>query len=223
MGASDRRKMVKMDDSRLKTGTTTIGLVCKDGIVLAADRRATMGSMIATKKAQKVYIIKPNMAVTIAGTVSDIQMIIKLIKAELSLKEIRTNREAGIKEAANLLAGIVYANIRKMSLIPGVSQFLLGGKDESGFHLFNIFVDGSLEEIDDFVSSGSGSVFAYGVFESSYNKENSVEEGIKLAVKAINSALQRDTGSGNGIDVITITDKGVKKVYEEELKSRLTG
>ena len=223
MGASDRRKMVKMDDSRLKTGTTTIGLVCKDGIVLAADRRATMGSMIATKKAQKVYIIKPNMAVTIAGTVSDIQMIIKLIKAELSLKEIRTNREVGIKEAANLLAGIVYANIRKMSLIPGVSQFLLGGKDESGFHLFNIFVDGSLEEIDDFVSSGSGSVFAYGVFESSYNKENSVEEGIKLAVKAINSALQRDTGSGNGIDVITITDKGVKKVYEEELKSRLTG
>ena len=170
-----------VNDSITKTGTTTVGLVCKDGIILAADKRATAGYLIANKKFDKIISISENMAVTVAGTVSDVQLLAKYIKAELKLKQYRTNRENTVKEAANLLAMLVYNNIRKFSLIPGISHFVLGGKDDSGFYLYDLSPDGSIAEIDDFVSSGSGSVMAYGVLETLYTKNMSVEEGVKLA------------------------------------------
>ena len=105
-----------MEESRLKTGTTTLGIVCKDGVVLAADKRATAGNMIVDKRADKVHVLSDDFAVTIAGTVSDAQLIIKLIKAELKLKEVRTYKKPTAKEAANLLGGILYSNIRRMSM-----------------------------------------------------------------------------------------------------------
>jgi proteasome beta subunit len=205
------------NENVMKTGTTTIGLVCKDGLVMAADRRATAGYMIANKKAEKVFPINDKMVITIAGNVSDAQLLTKLIKAELKLKNIRTGREVKVKEAANLLGGLVYSNIRRMSLIPGISHFLLGGMDKDGFHLYDLFADGSVTEVDDYVSSGSGSVFAYGVLETLYNKNLTVKEGVDLILKAINAALQRDIASGSGIDVVTVTKDGIKKVFEKEL------
>ena len=90
----------------MKTGTTTVGLVCKDGIVLAADKRATSGNLIVTKYVDKILEVYNGMAVTTAGTVSDIQLMTKLIKAELSLKAVRTDTTPNVKEAANLLAGL---------------------------------------------------------------------------------------------------------------------
>lgn len=206
-----------MDKDVMQTGTTTMGIVCKEGVVLAADMRATAGHMIVDKRAQKVFLINDNIAVTIAGTVSDAQLIVKLFKAELNLKNIRTGFDASIKESANLLAGLIYGNIRKMSLIPGISHFVLGGKDEEGYHLYDVFPDGSLTHVRDYVSSGSGSVFAYGVLESSFKKDMSIDEGAKLAVKAINAALQRDSASGNGINIVTVTKDGAKQILTKEL------
>jgi proteasome beta subunit len=208
-------------ENELKTGTTTVGLVCKEGLVLAADRRATAGYFIAAKKIEKVLKITNEIAVTIAGTVSDIQLLVKLIKAELKLKELRTGKINTVNEATNLLAGIVYNNIRKFSLIPGISHFIVGGKDETGFHLYDLSPDGSITDVDDYVSSGSGSVMVYGLLEAAYKKGISIKDGIELAVKGINSALQRDIATGNGVTVFTITDKGVKKVFEKELDTKL--
>lgn len=205
----------------LKTGTTTVGIKCKDGIVLAADKRATAGNLIIDKKALKVRYITDKIALTMAGTVSDVLLMIKLLKAELKLKTIRTNREANVKETANLLSNMVYNNIRKFSTIPGVSHFIVGGVDATGFHLYDLFPDGSLTEIDEYISSGSGSVFVYGVMESQFKKNMSTDEGIKLAVKAINSSIQRDNASGNGIDVTVINKEGCKRVLEKELKTSL--
>ncbi len=196
-------------------------MVCKDGIVLAADKRATAGSMIVDKRAEKVHVLSDDFAVTIAGTVSDAQLIIKLIKAELKLKEVRTNKRASAKEAANLLGGILYTNIRRMSWLPGIAHFLLGGKDSRGIHLYDLFPDGSVTKIRDFVSSGSGSVFAYGVLETQYKADMSAADGVKLAVIAINTALQRDSCSGNGIDVVVVTDKDIKRVMQKELEVNL--
>ena len=209
------------DERELKTGTTTVALVCKDGIVLAADKRATSGYLIAFKKFEKIISITEYIAVTVAGTVSDVQLLTKYIKAELRLKKIRTGRENTVKEAANLLAALVYSNIRKLSMIPGISHFLIGGKDESGFHVYDLSPDGSIVEIDDYVSSGSGSVIAYGVLETLYKNGMSVEEGIKLAGKSINAAVQRDIASGNGIDIVAITSDGVKKVLSKEINTKI--
>jgi proteasome beta subunit len=140
----------------------------------------------------------------------------------MRLKSIRTGKDVVVKEVANLSARLVYNNIRQMSMIPGITQFLMGGKDMYGFHLYDIFVDGSITECDDYVSSGSGSVMAYGVLETLYKKDLSVEEGVKLAVKALNAALQRDSASGSGYDVVTITEKGFDKVIAREIDTRIS-
>ena len=210
-----------MDDKELKTGTTTIGIVCKDGLVLAADKRATSGYLISYKKFEKIITITENIAVTVAGTVSDVQLLVKYLKAELRLKDIRTGRETTVKEAASLLANFVYNNIRKLSLIPGISHFIVGGKDSAGFHLYDLSPDGSIVEVDDYISSGSGSVMAFGVLETLYKKGLSVDEGVKLAAKGVNAAVQRDIASGNGIDIVSITKEGIKKVFSKELELKI--
>ncbi len=204
-------------EEQLKTGTTTVGIKCRDGIVLAADKRATAGTMIVDKRAEKVHVISDDFAVTIAGGVSDAQLLIKLFRAELKLKEVRTDKRPSAKEAANLLGGLLYSNIRKMSMLPGIAHFLLGAKDGTGTHLYDLFPDGSVTNVPDFISSGSGSVFAYGVLETQYDQNMSTADGIKLAVKSINTALQRDSASGNGIDVVVVTDKEIKHVLNKEV------
>ena len=210
-----------MNNQDLKTGTTTLGLVCKEGLVLAADKRATSGYLIAWKKFDKIMQVTNNIAVTVAGTVSDVQLLTKYLKAELKLKDIRTGRETSVKEAANLLANFVYSNIRKLSLIPGISHFIIGGKDSSGFHLYDLSPDGSIVEVDDYISSGSGSVMVFGVLETLYKKGLSIDEGVKLAAKCVNAAVQRDIASGNGIDIITITKDGIKKVFSKEFELKI--
>ena len=206
----------------VRKGTTTVGIKCADGIVLAADKRATYGGMIvAHKKVEKVYPITDYLAITIAGSVSDAQLITKLIKAELRLTKIRTNKEPTVREAANLLGGIVYGNIRRFSVIPAITGFLLGGYDKEGGHLYDIGPDGSIFDRDDYVTDGSGMMYAYGVLDTMYRKDIKLPDAIKLAVRAINAALQRDTATGEGIDVITITKQGVKKAFEKRVETQI--
>ena len=206
----------------LKTGTTTLGIVCKDGLIMAADRRATAGYLIANKDAKKVFAINDRIALTIAGTVSDAQLLTKVIKAEIKLKAIRTGREILVKEAASMLGGLVYGNIRRFSVIPGISHFIMGGVDAEGFHLYDIYPDGSVSEIKDFVSSGSGSVMVYGLLETQYEPSLTLKDGLELAVKAVNAAMQRDIASGNGIDVVTVSMDGVRIVFGKETNTRVS-
>lgn len=211
-----------MDNENIvKKGTTTVGIVCKEGIVLAADKRATMGHFIANKKVEKVVPITDRMAVTTAGTVSDIQLFVKLIKAELKLKTLRTSEEVSVKEAANLLGSIMYQGIRRFSAIPAIVGFLLAGGDNDGLHLFELSPDGTVLEVDDYVADGSGMLFAYGTLDTLYKKGLSLKEGIDLGVKAVNAALQRDTNTGEGIDVYTITKEGIKKVLTKIVETNL--
>ena len=212
--------MVEDKDIR-KTGTTTVALVCKDGVVLCADRRVTSGYLVAYKKYNKIVQITDDIAVTVAGTVSDVQLLTKLLRAELKLKDLRTKRRVMVSEAVNLLSSMVYNNIRKMSMIPGISHFILGGRDDTGVHAYDIGADGSITNIDDYTSSGSGSVMAYGVLETLYKEGMTVEEGIKLGAKAINAAVQRDIASGNGITIMSITKDGVKEVLSKTVDIKI--
>ncbi|MEK6835732.1 MAG: proteasome subunit beta [Nanoarchaeota archaeon] len=210
-----------MEKELMKTGTTTIAIVCKDGVVLAADKRVTMGYMIASKKFEKIALLNEDTALTMAGLVSDAQLLTKIIKAQLRLDTIRRGRRPNTKEVANLLGTLVYSNIRKFSAIPGIVGFMVGGRDDRGYHLYDVGVDGSVNIQDEYYCEGSGSEFALGVLEANYNKDINVDEGIKLAIKALNAALQRDVASGSGYDIVTITKDGAKKVLEKELKLTL--
>ena len=106
-----------MESNQVTTGTTTLAMICKDGIVLAADKKATAGYLIVDKHAEKIHLIQKDIALTTAGTVSDIQLLIKLIKAEIALKSMRSDKEVTVKEAANLLGRMIYSNIRKFSTL----------------------------------------------------------------------------------------------------------
>ena len=205
--------MTEQKDVSIKTGTTTLGIVCKDGVVLAADKRATAGNFIANKKTEKVFPVAKNVAITIAGLVSDAQMLSKVFRAELKLRSLRSGGElVDIKASANLLAGMAYENVRRMSMVQSIVGFLLAGYDKTGYYLYEIGVDGSIFEQDNFVADGSGSVFAYGVLESSYRDDMSIEDGIKLARTALKTAMSRDSASGDGFDIYKITTSGLEKV-----------
>ena len=213
-----------MSDTKrhVRKGTTTVGIVCKDGIILAADKRATAaGRIILNKSVDKVVKLTDDLVVTTAGNVSDIQLLTKLIKAEITLKTIRTGKKPIVKEVANLLGTITYQNIRRFSTIPGITAFLLGGRDNFGFHLYELSPDGSVMEHKEYIADGSGFMMALGVLDTLYVKELSIQEGIKLAVKAISAAMQRDAATGEGIDVVTITKEGAKKVLTKKLETTI--
>ncbi len=208
-------------EANLNKGTTTVGIVCKDGIVLAADKRTSAGYLVADKTTEKVKQISDHMAITTAGLVSDAQLFTKVIRAQLRLLKIRKGKEPTVKEAANLLASMSYSNIRQPSMIQGIVGFLLGGVDKFGNHLYEIGIDGSISYADDYRSDGSGSNVAIGVLETLYKKDMTMEEGIQLAVKVINAAIQRDLATGNGIDVYTLNKDGVKRVMHKQLDTSL--
>ena len=211
-----------MEPMLLKTGTTTIGIACKDGIVLAADKKMTLGGQIvSSKKMEKVVLINEDVAVTFAGLVSDIQLLVKLIKAQIKLDELRRGKKLKIREVASMLGNLVYNNIRKMSMIQGITGFMLAGRDSEGFHLYQLGYDGSLTKYDDYTTDGSGMMFAMGVLEAGYTKDISVEDATKIAIKAVSAAMERDTGSGGGIDIITVTKDGARKVMTKQLETKL--
>lgn len=198
----------------LKTGTTTLGIVCKDGVVIAADKRATAGHFIAGKDMEKVVAINDNIAITTAGSVSDIQMFVKLLRAELKIKALKLNRNNTVKESANLASRITYEGVRQY--FPSLAHFLLAGFDKQGTHLYEIYPDGSLMHVKDFISSGSGSPYVFGILEHTYKDSITVKEAEDLALKAISASMERDAASGNGIDIFVITKDGMKKSVQKK-------
>jgi len=208
---------MELKDKILQTGTTVVGVIAKDAIVIGADKRATAGGLfIAHKRFDKVFLLTDKISVATAGNVSDIQLLLKVTQAELKLKKLRTRTEPTVKQAANLFATLTYENIRKFSPLIAITAFIIGGKDNRGYWLYEISPDGSVAEHKDFVAVGSGSILAYGVLESQYKKGLSKDEAVQLVIKALNAAMQRDTATGSGLDIVVIDAKGARKVLEEE-------
>ena len=170
---------------------------------------------------EKVALISEDLAIAYAGGVSDVQLLKKIAQAQLKLEEYRLGKKASVKKFANLAATLIYQNIRRFGPFLGIAHFILGGKDNTGFYLYELGVTGEVIEFKDFTAAGSGSVTAYGVLEALYKKDISVKEGITLAKQSINAAIQRDNYSGQGIDIVTITKDGAKKIYTEEIEAKI--
>ncbi len=203
----------------LKSGTTIIGIVCKDGIVMASDRRATGGGIILSKNTQKTVKINDYLVVSGTGNASDIEMQKKIIAAELRLKELKSKKRPTIKEAANLIGMITYRNIRQPAMIPSIVGTLVGGMNEDGTtELYTIEPAGTAMKVEDFDANfGSGMPYVLGFLETEYKKDITLKEGVELAIRSIKSSTQRDTGSGNGIDVFTISKKEIKHEIAQEI------
>ena len=215
----------ELKDSILKTGTLTLGIVCKDGIVLAADIKQSYGSgggvSYIAGKGKKIIEINDQIVVTTAGTASDTRKVANVLRAELRLKELKSRSTPNIKQAASLLSNMLYQNIRNLSMFPSIAHFLLAGYDDEGVHLFNANPDGYLEEADDYSVTGSGLYQAHPILDAEYKKNITVEEGIKLAVKCIKASMGRDPGVGEGIDVYVIKEGEIKSVLAKDFVTEL--
>jgi len=211
----------ELKDSILKSGTTILGIVCKDGVIMAADRRSTAGNMVMGKNVQKAVQINDYLVMSGTGNASDIEMQKKIICAQLRLKELRSKSRPTVGEAANLIGMITYQNIRQPSMITSIVGTLVAGFDEDGTaELYTVEPAGTAMKVEDYDANfGSGMPFVMGLLERQYKKDITIDEGIELAVEALKSSTQRDIGSGNGIDVFTITKKGINHVVEQEISS----
>ena len=205
--------------SILKTGTTILGIVCKDGIVMAADRQVTAGNLVMLKNEKKVVQINDYIVSSWCGGAADAQRLGKLIAAELKLKELRSKSRPTVKQAANLTAAISYSSIRQPSMIPNIVGTLIAGFNEDNtFEIYTIEPAGGVYKVKDYDANfGSGMPYVLGLLERQYKKDITVKEGIELAKEALKSSTQRDTGSGYGIDIFTITKDGIKKVVSQEI------
>jgi len=193
--------------------TTTIGVVCRDGVLMTTDTRATMGSFVAHKHAKKVYQIDHHLGMTIAGTVGDAQAIVEMLKANATLYKLDMNRPIPVQSAARMVSNVLF----QARYYPLGVQALIGGVDDTGGHIFALDPLGSMME-EKYVSTGSGSPVAYGVLESEWKDDMSVKDSTPVLVRAINSAMKRDSASGDSFDVVTITRDGYRELTEDEKK-----
>ena len=207
--------------SILSTGTRLVGIVCKDGIVMASDRKVTLGGQIvADKEFTKTHQINDYLIMSMAGTVSDAQVNHKLITAQLKIKTLKDKKRPTVSESANFIATMKFQNIRKPAMIPAIVSNLIAGFDEDGTTtLYNVTPDGAIKEINTYDASGSGMQYIWGLLERQYKKDMNIEEGINLAVESIKSSSARDTASGCGVDVFTITKDGIKHTTKQRAKS----
>ncbi|GBE54797.1 proteasome subunit beta precursor [archaeon BMS3Bbin15] len=192
-------------------GTTTIGLAASEGVVLVSDKRATMGTLIAHKVVNKSFIIDKHVAATVAGSVGDAQALIRWMRSEARLYRMRKGEEISIGALSNLMGNVLFSQ----RYYPYIVQLVIGGVDKTGSKVFSLDPLGSSIE-DKVVSTGSGSPYAYGVLEDAYREDMDVEETVRIGVRAMKAALQRDAMTGNGIDVIRITKEGAVKLSKEE-------
>jgi proteasome beta subunit len=183
-----------------KTGTTTVGIVADGGVLLATDRRASLGGrFVSNKTANKIFEVHPTAAITISGGVGDGQTLAKQIRAQTSLYETRRGRDMSMEALSTTAANV----IRGMRVVP-----LLGGVDDTGPHLYSLDPAGGLME-DTYGATGSGMQLAYGLLEQEFEEGMSMDDAESVAVRAVESASERDTASGNGVVVARITSDGV--------------
>ncbi|KYK23703.1 proteasome subunit beta [Thermoplasmatales archaeon SG8-52-2] len=199
-----------------KTGTTTLGMVCKDGVVMATETRATMGTLIAHKTTKKLYQIDNHLGLATAGLVGDLQILARYLNAEANLYRLKRDQKIPVKSAATLMSNIL--NQRKF--YPYYVQLVLAGYDSSGGHVYSLDAAGGAIP-DKYTAGGSGSPYVFGVLEDTYKEGLSTDEGVDIAVRAITAAKNRDSASGGMINVAVITKDGFKEISEDEINKRL--
>jgi proteasome beta subunit len=204
------------DIEKVKTGTTTIGMVCKEGVVMATEMRATMGTLIAHKTTQKLFKIDDNLGLTVAGVVGDAQTLARYITAEVELYKLKRGQPMSVRSAATLTSNVLGGN----RFYPYYVGLILGGIDREGGHVYALdMVGGAIP--DDYVTTGSGSPYVYGVLEDHYEKGLLVNDGIDLAIRGLHAAMRRDSASGDGYSLASITKDGFVTYDEKDIQKRL--
>lgn len=191
-------------------GATTIGVVCSDGVVLASEKRVSYGYLVVSRVGKKVFKVAEHIGAACAGLVSDMQILIREVEAYANLFKLDANRPMSVRSASKVMSNLLFSR----RLFPLITQTIVGGLDDEGASLYVLDVLGSVIP-DKFAAVGSGAEIAMGVLEQDYKEDMSTREGKDLVTRAIKSAIARDVMSGDGVDFLIITDKGIS---EESMK-----
>lgn len=198
-------------DNVLKTGTTTLAMTIKDGVILATDQRATMGNLIANSNVQKVYPIADNIGMTISGLVGDAQLMVRYMKSQIAIYEMQKGAQISVQTAATLMGSVIRSGFYLGPLVAGY--------DKTGGHVFS--VDGAGGVIEDrYSASGSGSITAYGALETLYKDNMTKDQAIDVAISGLNAARRRDNYTGDGMLILFIGPKGYEWVPNEQIRKR---
>ncbi|HYB59559.1 MAG TPA: archaeal proteasome endopeptidase complex subunit beta [Candidatus Acidoferrales bacterium] len=197
-------------------GTTTIGIVCQDGVVLASESRVTMGNFISSKEGKKIYQIDDLVGMTIAGGVGDAQSLVRTITVEAKLYKMRYGKPMTVSAIATLLSNILNSN----RYYPYFVQLMIGGFDKNASSLYSLDAVGGQIEERLAAAQGSGSPIAFGVIEDRYAENLSIQEGVDLSIRALASAMKRDSASGNDMRVVKITADGFVELSTHEIDER---
>lgn len=208
------KKMPEIPNELILKGTTTVGVICRDGVILASDTRVTMGFFVAHHKGKKVYRIDDHIAMTISGNVADAQRTVEILRVNAQLYRLNTARPMPVSSAARLIANLLFSS----RYAPLIAQVLIGGMDDSGPHVFAIDPFGSITE-EKCVATGSGSPIAYGVLEDKYKQDVAIKEMLPIVVRAVDSAMKRDAATGDSFDVSIIDKKGYRELTEKEKRN----
>jgi len=210
--------MPEIPNELILKGTTTVGVICRDGVILASDTRVTMGFFVAHHKGKKIYRIDDHLAMTISGNVADAQRAVEILRVNAQLYRLNTARPMPVSSAARLIANLLFSS----RYAPLIAQVLIGGMDDSGSHVFSIDPFGSITE-EKCVATGSGSPIAYGVLEDKYKQEVAIKDMLPIVVRAVDSAMKRDSASGDSFDVSVIDKKGYRELTEREKRNVMAG
>lgn len=187
-------------------GATTIGLVCRDGVVLASEKRVSWGRMVMSRSGKKVFKVTPNIGLAFAGLVSDMQALTREAEAYASLFKLENRRPIPVRAMAKLISNLLFHR----RLLPLLMETLVGGVDDEGAMVYALDPIGSVIP-DKFVSAGSGAPIAMGLLEANYREDMDLEAGAELALQAIKSAVARDAASGDGVDMLLIKADGIEE------------
>ena len=191
-------------------GATTVGMVCKDGVLLASERRYAYGSFVMSKSAKKVFKITDHVGIACAGIVGDMQILSREALAYMSIYRYERGRQPTVKNTAKLMVNLLAG--RRM--FPYLAQTIIAGVDGDKPDLYVMDPIGSVLS-DKFAAVGTGAEVAMGVLEAEYREGMSVEEAKPVLMRAVKSAVARDISSGDGVDLMIITHDGIKEESEK--------
>jgi proteasome beta subunit len=194
-------------------GATTVGVVCKDGVILASERRVSYGYFVMSKTGKKVFQITEKIGAACAGIVADMQILTREVSAYLKLYSYEREQSVMVHTAAKLMGSMLFEH----RYFPYLAQTIVGGIDETGAKLYVLDPLGSVIE-DKFTAVGSGSEIAMGLLETDYKEGMTVEDGKGLVRKAVKAASARDIGSGEGLDMLIITGNGIREEHDPATK-----
>ena len=183
-------------------GATVVGISYNDGVILAADKRISFGNFVVNKNIKKTFSVTDHVGAACAGMVADMQVLVRQVEALAKIRKLETRREVAPNSIAKLMSVIMF----ERRYFPLLTQVIVGGINEKP-EIYTLDPLGSVLP-DDYAAVGTGAEGALGIMDAEF-KPNMSEEAVKeLASRAIRSATQRDSASGDGIDILYITRTG---------------